>query len=183
MWPGSAKTGSGLPWPKGPARSIVSIRPSVAPPADSAPSMARPDWPRAPAATGIAEPLLQEGAEGAEIGSRERDAGRHGMAAALGEKARLDGGADGAAEIDAGDRAARTGAERRSRRRRWRRPGGRSAPSGARRPGRRRPGCQLAEAVTMAAAAFSPGPPARAPARPRRGPPPACRPRRSGARG
>src|SRR6476661_7309851 len=55
----------------------------------------------------VPQPLLQKGAESAELCRFERHAGRHRVPAALDEMARLDGGADGAAEVDARNRPAR----------------------------------------------------------------------------
>ena len=56
---------------------------------------------------GVRKPGRDEVLEAVEIGGRERDAGRHGMAAALQRDAGLDGGAHGAADVGAGDGARR----------------------------------------------------------------------------
>ena len=59
----------------------------------------------------VVQRLLQESAEGRELVGHNGDAGRHGVAAALDEQTRGDGMAHRAADIDAGDRASRAGAD------------------------------------------------------------------------
>ena len=60
-------------------------------------------------ADGVGQALADESRETVELGRRQRDAGGHGVAAALHGEPGLDGGAHDAAEIDARHRAARPG--------------------------------------------------------------------------
>ena len=104
---------------------------------------------------GVRKPGGDEVLKRREIGRRERDAGRHGVAAALERDAGLDGGAHGAAEVGAGDRAAEPttiavavdGEAKAGRRKR-------SFSRAATRP--TMPGCQSGEAATMTGASGAP---------------------------
>src|ERR1700716_1356317 len=98
--PGSAMTGSGLPDPNGPARSIVACR-SI---------LAAVDQKRVLAPCGFdhrGKRLLEIGAKRPKRAALERDARRHGVTAPFGEQALSDRVAHHAAEVDARDRAAR----------------------------------------------------------------------------
>jgi len=77
---------------------------------------------------GGAEAIFEVGPKGAERGALERHARRHGMPAAFDEKPVAHGLAHGAAEIDAGDRAARPGADAAGSERDREGPAGRTAP-------------------------------------------------------
>ena len=110
MCAGSAITGSGLPAPNGPARAIVA---TIA-------AGGRRRGQRAVDQQRILAPrrldrgrerILEIGAEGAERVLAQRDAGRHGVAAALDQQPVAHGLAHRAAEIDARDRAAGAGAD------------------------------------------------------------------------
>ena len=103
-------TGSGLPAPNGPARAIVATSLEVgAGRADRAVDQQRLIG-RA-AATSAPSALFEIGAEARQRVLAQRHAGRHGVAAALDQQALGDRLAHHAAEIDAGDRAARAGAD------------------------------------------------------------------------
>ena len=110
MCAGSATTGSGLPAPNGPACAMVAIVSAVAAAAVSAPSiLQRIVAPRR--RDRVAERLFEESAERRQRVLAQRDARRHGMAAALDQQPLAHRLPHDAAEIDAGDRAARAGAD------------------------------------------------------------------------
>ena len=99
----------------------------------------------------VAQRLLEIGAERRELVRRERDAGRHGVAAALDQQAARDRVAHRARR----DRRRRSSGRSRCRcrpaRARSRRPAGRSAPSAAPRPARPRRDASPARRVTTTA--------------------------------
>ena len=89
-WWAKAKTGSGCPEPKGPARSSAATSSGCAPAA----VRRRVDGEGVEAlrvADGVGEALADKGLEAVELGRRDRDAGRHGVAAALAGEPGLDG--------------------------------------------------------------------------------------------
>ena len=93
--------------PKGPARSIRSIISTVAPRAESAPSIGQ-SFRLGAVVDAAAERRLEIGAELAETRLLDGKAGGECVAATLDEEPAVDGGADRMAEVDAGDRAAGT---------------------------------------------------------------------------
>ena len=107
---GSAMVGSGLPEPNGPARSIIATRSALAPPALTAPSIVIPLARRAMSTSG-ASASFQEGTKLRQRAFAQRHAGRHRVAAALDQQSLDDGAAHRTADIDAGDRTARAGAD------------------------------------------------------------------------
>ena len=147
----SAKTGSGLPWPKGPARSSVvdEVERRAGRRERAVDGEARVE---ARLLDGAGQALLQEGAERAEPLARaaSRRPPSHGRHPSRG--ARVDRGADGARR----GRRRRSSGPSRCRCRRGEGDGeGRaadSAPSAARRRGRRRRGASASTAVTRTAA-------------------------------